>query len=61
MWRRAAYVSGWSRFTPSVTALRQMMADVGFREIQVRKSAQVLASVRLPWQNLDMTRNRTFD
>jgi len=29
--------SGWNWFTPSVPALRQMMADVGYKDIQVRK------------------------
>jgi hypothetical protein len=29
--------SGWNWFTPSVPALRQIMVDVGYRDIQVRK------------------------
>jgi SAM-dependent methyltransferase len=29
--------SGWNYFIPSVSALRQMMADVGFEDIRVRK------------------------
>jgi 2-polyprenyl-3-methyl-5-hydroxy-6-metoxy-1,4-benzoquinol methylase len=35
--REALNRSGWNWFTPSITALRQMMTDVGYRDIQVRK------------------------